>query len=60
MDDHFLISLVLPLALIAIMSEIDLFFLPIIWDELEDFDGEDQELAGDFFFEVESDKGKLV
>jgi hypothetical protein len=37
-----------------------IFFLPIIWDELDDFDGEDQELAGDFFFDVESNEGKPV
>jgi hypothetical protein len=30
---------------------------PINWDELEDFTGEARELAGDFFFEVESDQG---
>jgi hypothetical protein len=29
-------------------------------DELNDFDGEAPELAGDFFFEVESDEGKLL
>jgi hypothetical protein len=32
---------------------------PINWDELNDFDGEARELAGDFFFEVERDEGKL-
>ena len=31
---------------------------PINWDELEDFDGEARQLAGDYFFEVESDEGK--
>jgi hypothetical protein len=30
---------------------------PINWDELEDFDGEARELAGDFFFEVDIDEG---
>ena len=31
---------------------------PIDWDALDDFDGEARELAGDFFFEVDSDEGK--
>jgi hypothetical protein len=31
---------------------------PINWDELDDFDGEARELAGDFFFQVENDEGK--
>jgi hypothetical protein len=40
------------------MASIDLNG-PINWAELDDFDGEARELAGDFFFEVESDEGKL-
>jgi hypothetical protein len=40
------------------MADIDLND-PINWDELDDFDGEARELAGDFFFEVESDEGNL-
>jgi hypothetical protein len=31
--------------------------IKINWDELDDFYGEACELAGDFFFEVESDEG---
>jgi hypothetical protein len=47
------------LVLLAIMADMDLN-QPINWDELDDFDGEARELAGDFFFEVESDEGKLL
>jgi hypothetical protein len=31
---------------------------PMDWDDLDDFDGEARELAGDFFFEVDIDGGK--
>jgi hypothetical protein len=41
------------------MADLDLN-QPINWDELDDFDGEARELAGDFIFEVESDEGKLL
>jgi hypothetical protein len=55
---HTLIFFLL-LVLLAIMADMDLN-QPINWDELDDFDGEARELAGDFFFEVESDEGKLL
>ena len=45
------------LDLLLIMPGVDLNE-PINWDDLDDFEGEAQELAGDFFFEVESDEGK--
>jgi hypothetical protein len=39
------------------MAQLDLNE-PIDWDDLDDLDGEARELAGDFFFEVDSDGGK--
>ena len=45
------------LPLLLIMAGVDLNE-PINWDDLDDFEGEARELAGDFFFEVESDEGK--
>jgi hypothetical protein len=41
------------------MAQLDLND-PIDWDALDDFDGEARELAGDFFFGMDSDGGKLV
>jgi hypothetical protein len=40
------------------MAQLDLNE-PIDWDDLDDFDGEARELAGDFFFGVDSDEGKV-
>jgi hypothetical protein len=39
------------------MAQLDLNE-PIDWDDLDDFDGEARELAGDFFFGMDSDEGK--
>ena len=51
------LPLVLRLVLHPIMAQLDLND-PIDWDALDEFDGEARELAGDFFFEVDSDEGK--